>query len=231
LSPLEKNRLFVIAVFCLISIVFWIAYNQGFSSMAIFAHEFMNKQVGSIHVPEGVFMSSESFFLILLAPLLAILYAKLQKINKDPSPATKTALSLFFIGACFIVMMLASAHIPAKATTANVSSSYLVGAYFLMAIGEMLLAPIGLSMVSKLAPARYTALGIGFWYVCVGIAFYNGGLLAGFMEKMGGLYNFFAIFVVMTFVPGIILLFFSKKLTKMSNINPNTPQSFTDVDK
>lgn len=219
LTPVEKKRIFVIGVFCLVSILFWVAYNQAFSSMAIFAHDYMNKTIGGITVPEGVFLSSESFFLILLAPLLAFLYAKLQKRHIDPSPGVKTALSLLFIAGCFFVMMLASLFIPASAKTADVSWTYLVGAYFLMAVGEMLLAPIGLSMISRLAPARYTALSIGIWYVCVGIAFYNGGLLAGFMNKMGGLFNFFSIFVIMTAVPAVIMFLFAKKLTHMSHSN------------
>lgn len=231
LTHIEKSRLYVIGCFCLISILFWIAYNQAFSSMAIFAHDFMNKEIGGIAIPEGIFMSSESFFLILLAPLLAILYGRLQKKRKDPSPAIKTSLSLFFIAACFFLMMIGSLSIPAAAKTADVSWTYLVGAYFLMAIGEMLLAPIGLSMVSRLAPARYTAMAIGIWYVCVGFAFYNGGLLAGLMDKTGGLFNFFSIFVAMTLIPAIGMFLFSKKLTKLSHLDTTPPQTFTDVDR
>lgn len=231
LTPLEKNRIFVIAVFCVISILFWVAYNQAFSSMAIFAHDFMNKNIGGVSVPEGVFMSSESFFLIVLAPILAWTYAKLQKRNQDPSPAIKTGLSMLFMAACFFLMMIGSMSIPAEAKTANVSWSYLVGAYILMAFGEMLLAPIGLSMVSRLSPRRYTAMAIGIWYVCVGVAFFNGGILAGLMDKMGGLFNFFSMFVIMTIIPGIILLIFAKKLTRMSRIDPHAPHDITDVDK
>jgi POT family proton-dependent oligopeptide transporter len=176
-------------------------------------------------------MSSESFFLIILAPILAVIYAKLQKIHKDPSPSIKTALSLLAMAACFFVMMIGSASIHADAASAEVSSSYLVGAYFLMAVGEMLLAPIGLSMVSRMAPPRFTGLAIGIWYACVGLAFYNGGLLAGFMNKMGGLFNFFSIFVAMTLVPAVIMFLFGKKLTKLSHVNATPPQSFTDIDK
>lgn len=231
LSSVEKDRLIVIGVFCLVSIFFWAAYNQAFSSMAIFAHDFMNKTIGFITVPESVFMSSEPFFLILLAPFLAAAYARLQKSHKDPSASTKTALSLLFIAACFFTMMIASMWIPSAATSANVSWGYLVFAYFLMAVGEMLLAPIGLSMITRLVPARYTALSVGIWYVCVGLAFYNGGLLAGLMEQMGGLFNFFSIFVIMTLVPALILFFFAKKLTKMSHLHANIPQDITHVEK
>lgn len=218
LTHIEKNRIGVIVVFYLVSILFWAAYNQGFSSMEIFVHDFMNKKVWGISIPEGVFLSSESFFLILLAPILAWVYAKAQKKNLDPSPSMKTALSLFFMAGCFFVMMIGSRSISPHATSADVSWTYLVFAYFLMAIGEMLLAPIGLSMVSRLAPPRYTALMIGLWYVCVGIAFYNGGLLAGFMNKVGGLTHFFSIFIIMTLIPAILMFFFAKKLTKLTHM-------------
>jgi POT family proton-dependent oligopeptide transporter len=98
-----------------------------------------------------------------------------------------------------------------------VSWKPLILAYFMMAVGEMLLAPVGLSLVSKLAPRRYAALSIGIWYVCVGLAFYIGGVMAGLMENVGGLFNFFAIFVFSTAIPGIILLCFSKKVTALSH--------------
>lgn len=216
LTHIEKNRLGVIAIFCLFSILFWIAYNQAFSSMEIFAHSFMNKTVFGVMVPEGVFLSTESLFLVFLAPILALLYARLQKVNKDPSPAKKTAFSLLFLAACFLTMMVAVRAVPAGATQADISWRYLVGAYFLMAVGEMLLAPIGLSMVSHLAPKRFTALMIGIWYVCVGLAFYIGGILAGLMESLGSLFIFFSLFVAITGIPGLILFAIAKKVTRLA---------------
>lgn len=231
LNPKEKDRLIVIGVFCFVSIFFWAAYNQAFSSMAIFAHDYMNKSLFGIALPESIFMSSESFFLILLAPTFAILYAKLQKKNKDPTAATKTFISLIFIALCFFVMMLGSLGIAPLATQANVSWGFLVGAYFFMAVGEMLLAPISLSLMTQLAPARYTALSVGVWYLCVGVAFYSGGLLAGLMNKMGGLFNFFSLFVLITLIPSFVLFFFRKKLTKMSHLHTDITQEITHVEK
>jgi POT family proton-dependent oligopeptide transporter len=215
LTRAEKGRLGVIAIFCLFSILFWIAYNQAFSSMEIFAHSFMNKTVLGVFIPEGVFLSTESLFLVFLAPLLAFLYARLQKVRKDPSPAKKTALSLLFLAACFLTMMAAVRALPSGATEGNISWTYLVSAYFLMAVGEMLLAPIGLSMVSHLAPKRFTALLIGVWYVCVGLAFYIGGMLAGLMESVSSLFVFFSLFVAITGIPGLILFAIAKRVTAL----------------
>lgn len=231
LKPHEKDRLIVLGVFCLVSIFFWAAYNQGFSSMAIFIHSFMNKMIGGFDVPSGVFLSSESFFLLPLAPLLGAMYLKLQKVKKDPSASTKTAWSLVFLAACFFVMAMASLGIGPQATSAKVSSGYVIGAYFLMAVGEMLLGPISLSIMTRLAPARYTALSVGMWYLCVGVAFYSGGSLAGLMDKTDGLFNFFLIFVAIALIPAILLFFFTKKLTQLSHFHLDVPQKFTHVEK
>jgi len=215
LNHIDRDRLKVIGVFCLISVLFWIAYSQAFSSMEVFSHDFMNKVIGGHSIPEGVFLSTESLFLIFLAPALASLYRKLG--NKDPSPSIKTALSFLFMAGCFLIMVLACLNIPASATTASVHWGYLVFSFFLMAIGEMLLAPVGLSMISRLAPARYTAGLIGAWYVSVGLAFFLGGKLAGLMASVGGLFHFFAIFVLMSAIPALFMFLFSKKITKLSH--------------
>lgn len=231
LTSMEKKRIMVIIVFYIVSLFFWMAYNQAFSSMAIFTHDFMNRNIGGWNIPEGVFLSSEAFFLILLAPFLSWLYGRLQKKKIDPSPARKTSYSLFAIGCCFLVMMIGSLQIPAGATHSDVSSGYLVSALFLMAVGEMLLAPIGLSIVSRLAPARYTALSVGLWYVSVGLAFFNGGMLAGLIDKMGTLFNFFSIFVFLTIIPAIFMWFASKKLTKMCQLHPQGKESVPYIDR
>jgi len=216
LSPFEKRRLVVIFTFFLVSIFFWVTYNQGYSSMAIFVHSYMNQRVLGFEVPEGVFLASVTFFLILLVPVTAFLYSWLQMRNKDPSPAKKISLSLFALAAAFLVMVFATYNIPAAATSANVSSGYIVSSYFLIAVGEMLLAPIGLSVVSRLSPPRYTALMVGIWYVCVGFAFFSGGMLASLMEKVGGLSHFFAFFVILNAILGLLMWLLSRKLTDLS---------------
>jgi POT family proton-dependent oligopeptide transporter len=87
-----------------------------------------------------------------------------------------------------------------------------------MAVGEMLLAPIGLSMVTRLSPKRYTAFLVGAWYLCVGVAFYIGGLIAGIMTKID-LSAFFNIFVLASWIPAVLLFFGVKKLKEMSHTN------------
>lgn len=213
-SPLSKSdlkKLSVLFFFYFISMFFWAAYNQAYSSMEIFAHKFMNTTVFGVKIPEGIFISSESFFLILLAPCLATLYHFLQKRKQDPTFSTKISLSLLFISLCFFIMMFASYGIPLHAKSAVTAWGYIIFAYFCMAIGEMLFGPIGLSMVSRLSPPKYTAMMIGLWFVSMGIAFLAGGLLAGLITKIS-LFTFFSIFALLTAIPGAFLLMISKKV-------------------
>jgi POT family proton-dependent oligopeptide transporter len=219
----DKDRIKVIVTLSLFSILFWIAYNQGFSSMSLFAKNDTARTIAGWEVPPSWILSSEALFLIVLAPLLARLYHVLQKKNLDPSPSLKTSYSLFAMALCFLVMMVGSYTIPNHAETAAVNPGYPIFAFFLMAVGEMLLAPIGLSLVTQLSPRFLTAFFVGFWYLCVGVAFYLGGVVAGWMDKVGGLFHFFGIFVVLTLIPAVILFFLSKKLTEMSHGKVDVP--------
>ncbi len=219
LKKVEKDRVIVIIALALFSILFWMAYNQGWSSMSIFALRYTEPMIGNFTIPSSLLLSLESLYLILLAYPLSWLYLWLSKRNLDPSAPTKTAMSLLSMGICFTIMMLGARGIPEGVQSASVSPFYLVYAYGFMAIAEMLLAPIGLSLVTKLSPHRYTAFLVGVWYVCIGVAFYTGGILGGFMSSMKHISNFFDIFVLASFIPAILLFFLVKKLGKMCHRN------------
>ena len=202
----------------LISVFFWMAYNQAGSSMTLFALNYTDRNIGSFLIPAPWFTSSETFFLVLFAFPLAYLYLFLRKIKSNASPQMKTALSLFFMGLCFLVMQRAAAHIPDGATSASVGPYYLIVSFALMALAELFLAPIGLSLVTNLSPHRYRGLLTGVWFACIGVGFYLGGYLAGFMAKIS-LSSFFDLFVITSFIPAFLLVLFSKKLDNMRHID------------
>lgn len=217
LSPIEKDRIRVISAFFFICFLFWVAYNQAFSSIEIFTRQFMNRTIGSWEIPEGVFLSSQSLFLILLTPVLSYLYIWLQKRKLDPPASQKMGLSLLFMAVSFLIMVTASLGIPAGASSASVSYGYVIVSFFAMALGEMLLGPIGLSTITRLMPHRYHAIAVGLWYICIGLAFFVGGMLASLMDSLGSLAWFFSLFVLMTLLPGAVMLCFAKQLTRMSH--------------
>jgi POT family proton-dependent oligopeptide transporter len=214
----EKDRIFVILIMTLVSIVFWMAYSQAGSSMTLFALKFTNRQVGGFTIPTPWFTSTHTFFLLVFAFPLAALYLFLRRIKSSASPPMKTALSLFFMGLCFLVMQRAAAHIPIGTESATVNPFYLVTSFALMALAELFLAPIGLSLVTHLSPHRYRGLLTGVWFACIGIGFYFGGYVAGWMTQIH-LASFFDIFVIASFVPAFIIVLFSKKLDNMRHID------------
>ncbi len=218
LTKVEKQRIIVICVLSFVSILFWMSYNQGWSSMSIFALRYTAPQIGSLTVLPSWILSLESLYLVILAFPLAWMYKSLSKLKIDPSPSLKTVYSLVAMGLCFFLMKIGARLIPDGAQTAAVSPFYLIGAYAFMAVGEMLLAPISLSMVTRLSPRRLTAFFVGAWYMCIGIAFYAGGLIAGLVATME-LSRFFEIFVLVSWIPAVLLFFGVKKLKQMSHTN------------
>jgi POT family proton-dependent oligopeptide transporter len=214
----EKNRIWVIVILCFFSILFWMAYNQGGSSMNLFALRYTDRQIGSFEMPAAWLLSSESLYLVIFAFPLAMLYLALARRKLDPTPPMKSALSLFAIGICFLIMAMGSAQIPSEAASAAISPAYLFSAYAFMALGEMLIAPIGLSLITHISPRRFTALLVGVWYLCVGVAFYLGGMIAPLMSHIKDINWFFSIFVVLSFLFGVILLALVKKLNKMRHL-------------
>ncbi len=212
----EKQRIVVICVLSFVSILFWMSYNQGGSSMNLFALKYTDRTIGSFTMPASWLLSLESLYLVILAFPLAWCYRYLAKRKLDPSPALKTVYSLLAIGLCFFLMKSGAKLIPQGAEQASVSPFYLMLAYAFMAIGEMLLAPIGLSLVTHLSPRRYTGFLVGAWYLCIGVAFYLGGLIAGLMVSME-LSRFFEIFVLASWIPAVLLFFGVKKLKQMSH--------------
>jgi len=214
----EIERIAVILIMTCISIVFWMAYNQTGSSLTLFILNYTNRHVGKFEIPTPWITCLETLFLILFAFPLAKFYLFLKRIRSSASPPMKTALSLFFIGLCFLVMQQASHNIPLGAKKGSISPTYLVISFGLMAVAELLLAPIGLSLVTNLSPHRYRGLLTGVWFTCIGTGFYIGGYLAGFASEMGWP-SFFQIFVFTSFIPAFLIVLFAKKLDKMRHVN------------
>jgi proton-dependent oligopeptide transporter, POT family len=218
LHPHEKDRIWAICILSFFSILFWMAFNQGGSSMNLFALNFTDRNVMGFEMPASWLLSSESLYLVILAFPLAKLYMYLAKRKLDPTPPLKSAFSLLAIGACFLIMSFGASQIPAGAHRAAISPGFLFVAYAFMALGEMLICPIGLSLITHLSPRRFTALLVGVWYSCIGIAFYLGGLMAPLMSKLANMNSFFGIFVVISFLFGIALLLLVKKLERMRHL-------------
>jgi len=175
----ERKRSGAILVLFLASAVFWASYEQAGSSLNLFAQRSTNRVVLGFDFPASWFQFVPSFFVMLLAPVFAWLWIALGK--RDPSSPAKFALALVFGGIAFAVLVP-----PARAaiTGALVSPWWLVGTYFIQTAGEMCLSPVGLSAMTKLAPARVAGMMMGLWFVSISIGDYLAGKAASVYESM-----------------------------------------------
>ncbi|HAS6347872.1 peptide MFS transporter [Vibrio sp. IRLE0018] len=210
LSKEEVDRIKVILVMSLFTIVFWAGFEQAGGLMNIYTQQYTDRMIGGFEVPAAWFQSLNPFFIITLAPLLAVLWVKLGK--REPNSPVKFALAMFFLALGFLCMVGAVIE-QGGDTSVKTSMLWLVGAFFFHTLGELCLSPIGLSLVTKLAPLRLASLMMGAWFGCNAIANYVAGYVGSHVGELGAMAIFSGIAVTAT-VSGFILLLFSNQLVR-----------------
>lgn len=151
-----------------------------------------------------LFQSINPLFIIILTPLLVMLFSYLRKRNKEPSTASKFGMALFISGLSALVMVFAIMSV-SSVYLQKTSPYWLWGTYFVFTISELLLSPIGLSLVSKLAPARLTALLMGGWFLSTAIGGKLAGVMTSFWDDFTDKKMYFLILVVAAFIGGILI--------------------------
>ncbi|MBN2573224.1 MAG: MFS transporter, partial [Deltaproteobacteria bacterium] len=189
--------------------------------MTFFAEERTRRVFLGIDFLAPYFQSVNPIAVITLAPVFAWMWTRLEARNLAPSTPIRFAMGLFLLGSGFIVLVIGARISDAGV---RVSPLWLIVTYVLHTCGELCLSPIGLSMVTKLAPARFASLAMGAWFVAMFVADLSAGLLAGTVEKvekghffhlLGGQADFFLMFVVSTFAAGTLLLALSPVVKRL----------------
>jgi POT family proton-dependent oligopeptide transporter len=170
----ERRRLAVVCILFFISTLFWSSFEQAGSTLNLFAE---NNTVNLF--PSTWYQSFNSAFLIPLAPLFAALWVRMG--DKQPSVPIKFAIALIFVGLGYVWLMFGA---QSAVGDTKVSPIWLVGTYLLHTIGELCLSPVGLSAMTKLAPARMAGFIMGVFFLSISSGNYIGGRLAGFYEKL-----------------------------------------------
>jgi POT family proton-dependent oligopeptide transporter len=171
----ERKRSGAILVLFLGSAVFWSVFEQAGSSLSLFAERSVSRHIGSFEFPASWFQSVQPILVIALAPVFAWLWLVLGP--RQPSSPTKFTLGLLMAGLGFAIL------VPVAAAT-QVSPWWLTGTYFIHTLGELCLSPVGLSSMTKLAPARLGGFVMGMWFVSTAIGNYMAGRVASLYESM-----------------------------------------------
>ena len=213
----QKNQLVSLVVLMLFTIPFWVCFEQAGSSLTLFAEYQTNRNLFGFEIPTGYFQSLNPLFIITLAPLISSLWNFLRLKSKEPTSVEKFTLALFLISLSFIILSYAG-HL---SLTAKVSPLWLFFGYFIMTIAELCLSPIGLSLVTKLAPKKFLSFMMGCWF----LTSFVGNLIAGIW---GGKYEtltpeqIFGLLALLSLVSGILLLCLVPRLnTLLKNLNNN----------
>ncbi|MEQ4573366.1 MAG: oligopeptide:H+ symporter, partial [Gammaproteobacteria bacterium] len=176
-------RALAMLVIFVFNILFWMFFEQAGSSFTFLAEKIVNREFGDWTFPVAWFQSVNSLAIITIAPLLAWLWVRMGRAN--PSIPRKFGLGLIFNGLAFLLLMFALSSLVSDIGKIPFWTLFMV--YVIQSVGELCLSPIGLSMVTKLAPLRLVGFGMGGWFLSTGIGNNLSGIFAGHVSGEGGM--------------------------------------------
>ena len=220
LTPQDKDRILAIFTFTFIAVFFFAFFEQAGSSLSLFARDSIRRIInipfkGAWELPASWFASANPIIVVLLAPLFAKFWLNLAKKGKEPNTPVKFGWGIFLTGIGFLVLAFGSTFL----VSGPVNMMWLIALYILITMGELCLSPVGLSMVTKLSPAKLVSLMMGVWLT----AAFLGNLIAGYFATLSTSWSlpvFFAVPAVILVVFGILVWVFSGTIKKwMHGIN------------
>lgn len=213
LDATERDRMKAAAVLFTVGMLFWAGFEQAGSSFNLFAQRFTERSLFNFEFPASWFQSVNAFFVVTLAPFFAAFWVKLGARNLDPSSPVKFALGMLFLGAGFGVMALASEIVVGGQ---NVLPTWLILTYLLHTMGELCLSPVGLSLVTRLAPRNFTAQMMGLWFMFSAMGNLIAGLVAGHLggEDLAGMPVMYGKMLLIFGGAGLALLLLRKPLAR-----------------
>ncbi len=230
----ERDRIMVIFILAFFVIFFWGAFEQAGASLTIFADRQTDRTLFGWEMPASYFQSVNPLAIILLAPLFSSLWLRLGNRGLEPTSPKKMAIGLSLVALGYVVIAFAVYGLGAMD---KVSMFWLIGLYVIHTMGELCLSPIGLSMVSKLSPARFSSLLMGTWFLANAAANKFAGTLSALIPgggeagkgpantsflgfQIANLFDFFLVFIVMCGVAAAVLFVMSRWLEKkMHGVN------------
>jgi POT family proton-dependent oligopeptide transporter len=164
LSPLENQKMTGYIWFFVAAATFWMIYDQGGSTLNLFAQDDTASSLLGVHFPSSWFQSLNPLAIMALAPVFAWMWQWLAARGREPETATKFSAGLILVGLSFAVFLGALA---AAGGGTRVTPLWLCTVYLIQTVGELCLSPVGLSVTTKLAPEKYGSQMMGVWFLAV----------------------------------------------------------------
>ncbi len=177
----ENKKLIAAMVFIVFSILFWAFFEQSGGSLSLFAANNLNNDILGLKLdPNGVNNAANSLFVIIFAPILGILWIWMSNRKSEPNTVVKFGLGFLFLALAFYTFYTTRFFANAEGLT---SLEVFTLAYFIITFGELCLSPIGLSIMTKLAPAKLQAVMMGMWFLASAYGQYAAGILGAGMAS------------------------------------------------
>ena len=210
LTRAEWLRIAAILIMGFFVVFFWMGFEQAGGTMSLFADKQVDRVVMGWEIPASYFQAVNPLAIVLLGPVLAAFWLRQAQTRFALSSPAKMGFGLIFLGLGFLVMALAQDRANAYGA---VNPMWLVAVFVIHTVGELCLSPVGLSMVTKLAPTRVAALMMGVWYLANAAA----NKLAGILEELlkGSDFQLFWFLVASSVGAGVLLLLISPLIKKM----------------
>jgi POT family proton-dependent oligopeptide transporter len=212
LTRRELTRVVAIVILFAFTIMFWSAYEQKGASLNLFARDLVERTLFGWNFPASFLQSLTPFFVIVLAPIFARLWIRLD--DRQPTSSRKFAIGLLMIGIAMLLL------VPASALTAQgkISPLWLVGVYFFDVVGELLVSPVGLSMVTRLSPPQIVGLMMGAWFLATSLGNKLAGYFSGFFvaDDPGTLMRLYGGIAAMLIVGAAVLAVIAPRIDRMA---------------
>jgi proton-dependent oligopeptide transporter, POT family len=227
LTRAEWRRVKALAVVVGCVAFFFVCTAQAGGSMSLFADKQTNRVIAGHAFPATWFQTINPILVLVLAPLFTLLWTRINRSRFGVADTAKIALGMIVMGLGFVVMTVAQGRADALGP---VGPQWLSGAYTLQTIGEVMLTPIALALLSRVAPERIMALVMGLFMLAVGVANKVAGSLEGMLDG-SGVHPYFVLMVV-SIALGLMLLVFTPMFTRMFEArdaaepaSPRSPES------
>ena len=173
-APEERDRLIVVGILILFSLIFWALFEQAGSSLNILTDRGVDRVIFGWEVPASMFQSLNAGFIFTIAPLFALLWIYLAKKNMEPSTPIKFSIGIVLVGLGFLALVYGMS----SSESLQTGVIWIVLIYLLHTLGELCLSPVGLSSVTKLSPQRIVGFMMGMWFFASAAGNYVASLIA-----------------------------------------------------
>lgn len=185
LKGAARTRMWAAVYFAIAQIPFWSLFEQAGSSLTLVTSRLVDTNIFGWNVPTPVFQSLNAGFIFLFAPLVAWLWVWLARRGWEPSTPVKFAIGVFGAGLGYLVLVGGMSSVGAAALT---PVFFIFAIYWIHTMAELMLSPVGLSAMTKLAPASLVGLFMAAWFVYSGLGNAMSGVIAAAAgaETVGG---------------------------------------------